>query len=170
MKNKVYLKKLWIAGLLTTFSLIVMIVALLQPQKPKVVFTPPSFAETAVQGSPDVQETYEYTEFYQQGMAYRVKMNATVSLEGTDAIVYFTNPSENNAWLRLRIMDETGAVLGESGILRPGEYIRSVTLSRTLPVGASIHLKVMGYEPETYHSIGAVTINSIINEKTTPAQ
>ena len=156
-------KKLLFLGLITAASLIFMIVALLQPQEPKIVFMPPPFESLADQGIPDVPAQYAYREFYQEGMAYRVKMNAAVTVEDAHVVVYFTNPPDNAAWLKLRVLDSSGNVLGETGIVRPGEYVRAVALSEQLLPGTEVQLKVMGYEPDTYHSVGAVTIHSIIN-------
>ena len=156
-------KKLLFVGLATIAALVFMVVALLLPKEPKIVFDPPPFEEMAEQGSPDVSDQDAYREFYQEGMACRVKMNAAITFENEKAIVYFTNPSENDVWLKLRILDVGGKILGETGILRPGEYVRFVKLFEQLPVGSLVCLKVMGYEPDTYHSVGAVTINSIIN-------
>ena len=78
-------------------------------------------------------------------------------------IVYFTNPSVNAAWLRLRVLDEHGDVIAQSGILKPGQYITDLPLERLPSVGEKIQLKVMGYEAETYQSIGSVVLNHVIS-------
>ena len=65
-------------------------------------------------------------------------------------------------WLKLRVLDEGGGVLGESGLVRPGEYVKDVTLAEKLPAGTKIKLKIMGYEPETYRSAGSATLNTAV--------
>ena len=45
-------------------------------------------------------------------------------------------------------------------MLRPGEYVRAVALSRSLQTGEPVKLKIMGYEPETYYSAGSVVLNT----------
>lgn len=49
--------------------------------------------------------------------------------------------------------------MGETGLLKPGEYVKTVTLTKTLAAGENIKLKIMGYEPETYESAGSVSLN-----------
>ena len=82
--------------------------------------------------------------------------------ENGAADIYFTNNPANEVWLRLRVLDMEGNILGETGLLKPNEYVRSVALKEVPPVGTEIQLKVMAYEPETYHSAGAVTLNTTI--------
>ena len=49
--------------------------------------------------------------------------------------------------------------MGETGLIKPGEYVKNVTLSKTLDAGEKIKLKIMGYETETYESAGSVSLN-----------
>lgn len=125
-------------------------------------FTPPPFEPAAVQGKPDVPEYLGYTSPYQEGMAYRFSICGKVTTEGTTATVYFTNLTENAVWLKLRVLDENGNTLGETGLIKPGEYVKTVEFTKTLPVGTSIRLKIMGYEPETYYSASSITLNTTI--------
>ena len=60
------------------------------------------------------------------------------------------------------MLDEDGEVLGETGLIRPGEYVQAVTFDAIPVSGTAISMKVMAYEPETYHSAGAVTLNTTI--------
>ena len=50
----------------------------------------------------------------------------------------------------------------ETGLIRPGEYVQSVTFDTAPAPGTAISMKVMAYEPETYHSGGAVTLNTVV--------
>lgn len=123
-------------------------------------FTPPPFDASAVSGTPEVPEELGWQELDAQ--VFRVSVCGAVVLEGNRADVWLTNPESNTVWLKLRIMDENGTVLGETGLIRPGEYVQAVTFD-TIPVsGTAISMKVMAYEPETYHSAGAVTLNTTI--------
>ena len=60
------------------------------------------------------------------------------------------------------MFDEQGNMLGETGLIKPNEYVKYVTLSKTLEVGTKIKLKIMGYEPHTYYSAGAASLNTQI--------
>ena len=55
---------------------------------------------------------------------FRVSVCGAVVLEGNRADVWLTNPESNTVWLKLRIMDENGTVLGETGLIRPGNMCR----------------------------------------------
>lgn len=140
--------------------LVTMIVALCLPHGPqKGDFVPPSFEADAVLGLPEVDEGLGYQELYREGMAYRVALCGAPTVEEKSLTVYFTNAAANEKWLKLRVLDSSGKTVGETGLLRPGEYVRAVALSRPVTVGEALQLKVMGYEPETYEGAGAVTLN-----------
>ena len=51
-------------------------------------------------------------------------------------------------------------VVGETGLLKPGEYIKEVKLDKSLKKDDEITLKVMGYEPDTYYSAGSISLNT----------
>lgn len=125
-------------------------------------FTPPPFDAAALQGTPEVPVNLGYISPYQEGMGYRFSVCGNVVMEGKNAAVYLTNPAENQVWLKLRVLDENGNTLGETGLLKPGEYVKDVALAGNLPTGTPIQLKIMGYEPETYFSAGSATLNTII--------
>lgn len=139
---------------------VVMIITLCLPKSTTAEFTPPPFETNAVSGVPEVPEELGYSSPYKEGMAYRFSVCGNVTTEGQDAVVYLTNPEGNDVWLKLRVLDENGSTLGETGLLKPGEYVRCVTLTSVPKAGAKIALKIMGYEPETYHSAGSATLNT----------
>ena len=123
-------------------------------------FVPPSFDASAVSGTPDVPEGLGWQELDAQ--AFRVGVCGAVVVEGSQADVWLTNPESNTVWLKLRILDEDGEILGETGLIRPGEYVQSITFDTVSTSGTAISMKVMAYEPETYHSGGAVTLNTVV--------
>lgn len=128
---------------------------------PIVEFIPPSFEADAVVGAPeDVPENAGYTKIYREGMTFSAYLCGGVTQENGEAVVYFTSPEDNEAWIKLRICDEDGNILGESGLLRPGEYVRSVTLTEPVAAGTPLKMKLMAYEPDTYFSLGSVTITT----------
>ncbi len=144
-------------------SVVFMIVALCTDKGPTVgEFVPPAFESAAVQGVPQVDESLGYTELYRDGMAYRVWICGIVTMDAGDAIVNFTNVAENTKYLKLRVTNESGEILGETGLLKPGEYVERVMLTSTPSVGTKLKLKIMGYEPQDYTSAGAVTLNVMV--------
>ncbi len=131
-------------------------------REPKVEFIPPEFEPSVIMGMPEVSDDVGYTRLYQEGMAYAAYICGVVTNDGGEAVVYFTNPEENNVWIKLRISDDNGNIIGESGLLKPGEYIRSVPLNVEVTTGATLKMRIMGYEPDTYMSMGSVNINTVM--------
>ena len=156
-------RKNWAVPVLVIVCLLclaMMAAALVYTQSPaQGEFTPP-FEESAVSGIPDVPEELGWQELDAQ--AFQVGVCGAVLLEGNRADIWLTNPESNTIWLKLRILDEDGEILGETGLIRPGEYVQSVTFDTVPAPGATISMKVMAYEPETYHSGGAVTLNTVV--------
>ena len=150
-----------VLAVLCVISLTAMTVALC-PGAEKTVFTPPPFDSAAETGTPAVPEGLGYRTL--DADAFRVAVCGEILAEGTNAVVYLTNPIDNDAWLKVRILSEKGEILGESGLIRPGKYVRSVSLNQTPAPGTPIVLKIMAYEPETYHSRGAVTVHTHVGE------
>ena len=86
-----------------------------------------------------------------------------VKLNDGKADVWFTNPEKNTVWLKLRVMNEQGEILAETGLIRPGEYLQTVTFDTLPQSGDNITMKVMAYEPDTYLSAGAVSLKTVIS-------
>lgn len=158
---KVYQNKpLMAAALICALALIGMCLALfLEPQPPE--FTPPPFDAAACVGTPEVPRELGWSEL--DARDFRVGVCGVVAPDGSTADVWLTNPESNNVWLKLRVLDGEGCILGETGLIRPGEYLRSVLLESAPEDGTDVVLKIMAYEPETYHSAGAVLVNATIN-------
>lgn len=125
-------------------------------------FTPPPWEAAAVQGTPDVPGDLGYSSPLADGMSYRFSVCGKVRVIGTEAIVYLTNPEGNNVWIKLRILDDAGNILGETGLIKPGEYVKAVRLTAPPATGTRIRLKIMGYLPDTYQSAGAATLGTTV--------
>lgn len=130
-------------------------------------FTPPPFEQEAVSGEPEVSENLGYSPLDIPG-AYRVSLCGKVVEEGGCADVWFTNHAENTVWMKLRVLDAQGNILGETGLLKPGEYVQSVELTGadvSLEDGMELQLKIMAYEPDTYHSAGSAVLNTTLERQ-----
>lgn len=146
-----------IAAAICVLSLIVMIFALTGQTEPQDAgaFTPPPFDSAAVVGTPEVPEGLGYSELDCQ--AYKVSLCGKLNADGD---IYLTNPETNEVWLKVRVLDVGGNILGETGLVRPGEYVRTVGLTTAPKPGTPITLKIMAYEPNTYYSAGAASLNT----------
>ena len=157
-------KKRYILPFLTaacTLALVGMTLALIFGDSEAAALTPP-LDSAAVSGTPAVAEELGYSSPCTAEVDYRFSVCGNVCMEAGEAVVYFTNPVENRVWLRLCILDENDCALGETGLIRPGEYVRAVALDRQLTAGTPVKLKVVGCEPETYRSAGAIVMNTTV--------
>lgn len=127
-------------------------------------FMPPPFETEAQTGTPNPPADAGYGEVDVE--AYRFSLAGMLYENSGSVDVWLTNPQDNPVWLKLRILDADGVVLGESGLLRPGEYVRAIKLSTHTELPAAVTLKLMAYEPETYYSAGSVQLTTELLEGT----
>ena len=124
-------------------------------------FVPPAFAADAEDGLPKVPEELGWTEL--DAGAFRAAVCGAVKPHDGKADIWLTNPGENEVWLKLRMLGPDGALMGETGLILPGQYVQSVTLVGKAEPGMAVTLKIMAYEPETYHSAGSISVNTQIS-------
>ena len=151
-----------LAAVLCVLSLAVMVFALTRQEVQTEMgeFTPPPFDAAAVIGSPSVPDGLGWQEL--DAKVYKVGICGKFIPDGNTADVWLTNPVSNTVWLKVRVLDENGNILGETGIIKPGEYVQSVTLNTVPKVGTPIVLKIMAYQPDTYYSEGTVSLNTTV--------
>ncbi len=144
-------------------AVIVMIIALSNPKQADTPeFTPPPFDTNALIGSPNVPEEKGYDLISSDQLPYSAGLCGKVYIYGSKADVYFTNPSTNTVWMKLRVFDSKGNVIGETGLIKPGEYIKDLVLTPAPKSGDAITLKVMTYAPDTYASEGSFSLTPIV--------
>lgn len=68
----------------------------------------------------------------------------------------------NRVFIKVRILDENKEILGETGLLRAGEYLEKVKLNKNVNINDKIIYKIMGYEKDTYMSAGSISLNTRI--------
>ena len=123
-------------------------------------FTPPPFEDAAETGVPTVSDEslrYSYAKITDE---LAVGLCATCERVEDELVIYFTSLEHNVAWVRVKVYDEKGKLRGESGLLRPGEYVERIALT-SAPRGETLKIKVLSYEPDTYYSLGSaeLTVN-----------
>ncbi len=160
MKNN---KGIFVAAVVCCVAIITMLMALFIT--PKEIedgrFVPPEFDEGAVVGTPNVSDD-SWMPIYKEGMDFSAHVCGKVVVKNNYADVFFTNDVGNKVWMKLRVIDEAGNILGETGLIKAGEYVKSVRVNTTPIVGTKIKMKIMAYEPETYYSAGSVSLNTYI--------
>ena len=156
-----------ILSLLCIVSAGLMIMSLCVGGRDEVEFVPPKFDESVKQGIPPADETesYGWAEISQDGIPYKVAVCGNIRIMNGSAFVFLTNYAENNVWLKLRILDGEGNIVAETGLAKPGEYVESAKLTRTMEKEEPVKLKIMAYEPQTYYSAGSIMLNTTVNER-----
>ena len=155
-------EKIWIAaaGTVCALSILVMgVVVFRHNQTPP--FRPPAFDAAAQTGTPAVAEAYQWTSL-EVTEGYTVSLCGKPTVEEDQAVVYFTAPQDNQVWVKLRLLSPTGEVLGESGVVRNGEYVERVTLTQTVTQDMPVVMQVVAYTPETWHSAGNVQLHATL--------
>jgi len=128
-------------------------------------FVPPEFDELAVDGKPIVPDGMGYLEVYKEGMSFNSFVCGEVNIVDGKADIYFTNPEKNTLWMKLRVFDEKGNIIAETGLIKPNEYVKTVNFDTIPQNNSKIFMKIMTYEPNTYYSGGAVTLNTVAKVK-----
>lgn len=123
-------------------------------------FVPPQFAANAENGVPTVPKELGWYTPQADGLGFKISVCGELKVKDGKADIYFTNYADNDVWLMLRVLSADGTVLAESGIVKPGEYVQSIELEGSLKNGQKLYYKVMAYEPETYYSAGAFTLET----------
>ncbi len=123
-------------------------------------FTPPPFDENAVDGIPeDPAESWGPLPSDSR-LTFAAHLCGRLVPSDGAADVYFTNDETNVVWLKLRILDSSGNIIGETGIIKPGQYVKSIKFTDVPKSGDGIVMKIMAYQPETYHSGGSVSLRT----------
>ena len=118
-------------------------------------FVPPDFDPAAISGVPEnIPGERRYGTLTLDANAV-VSLCANIYIENNAAQVYFTSKKGNVGWIKIKLIDTNGSLLGESGLLRPGEYIPAIMLTEAPDKAALVQVKILIYEPETYLSLGS---------------
>lgn len=88
-------------------------------------FLPPNFDASAKTGIPE-EPGNDWSLISQTNMSFSAHICGQFSVKNKSADVYFTNDDTNVVWLKLRIFDEKGNVLGETGLIKPNEYVEKI--------------------------------------------
>ena len=118
-------------------------------------FVPPEFEAAAVAGIPSGMDAASCYSRLVLNEDTAVSMCANLYIENSSALVFLTADARNAGWIRIKILDAGGSVLGQSGLLRPGEYVRALALDRIPEAGTMLTVKILIYEPDTYLSLGS---------------
>ena len=122
-------------------------------------FSAPDFDAGAVLGEPENIDEPSYQIMEMEGFSFKVF--GEPHIENDELVLCLTNLEKNPAWMKTRIYDENGNILGESGIVKIGEYLRSVHMNAPVSAGQNVVVKMLFYEPETYMSMGTFNLKLV---------
>jgi hypothetical protein len=154
-----------IALILVSVIIVINVISLNNSKQNVAGFVPPSFDSGAASGIPSVPDGMGYLEVYKEGMKFNSFVCGEVNIADGKADIYFTNPEKNTLWMKLRIFDEKGNIIAETGLIKPGEYVKTVNFDVIPKNNSNITMKIMTYEPDTYYSGGAVSLNTVAKVK-----
>lgn len=126
-------------------------------------FKAPAFDATAIAGVPDIDA--EALNYNAMKLNDDISVSACANLKVHDGNMidpYFTSSAENNIWARLIIYDAKGTEMGSTGVIKPGEYVKSVKVKNIPSETGLIVYKIVTYEPETYYSVGTATAQVLL--------
>jgi len=147
-------------ALIATLAAVVVAVLWLRYERP---YSPPPFEPDAVVGVPDVPGNMGYSEVDAMGQfAFRL-CGVTYQQEDGTLRLFFTNPSENEAYLMCEVLDLNGKALYKSGLLRPGEYVERLSPMVDIENEAiNIEIKVYALNMGNYTSVGTVSLDNVL--------
>lgn len=142
--------------------LAIVIVGLLFSIKSKESFKKPDFDSNVTEIPSDLD--------YQKSVlnildGYSIYISPNPKIVDDDYLkIDFLSVSTNNVYVKVRILDSENNIIGETGILKAGDYLEKVKLSKSVKVNDNITYKIMGYDQDNYTSAGSVSLNTRIGE------
>lgn len=159
-------KIIWVMCVIFALMLgaLIVVPAVIDPGTVVGEFQAPEFDPDAQAGVPTPEQERQFA-WLQMGDDIRIGLCGVPVLSGNEAVIWFASDETNTAWLQARIYDAEGNELGRSGLIRPGEHITGVELTPVPNGTASVTIRILSYEPETYYSLGSASVQvMLINE------
>ena len=128
-------------------------------------YKPPAFDSSAHIGEPTPPIDLGYTLMTAE-QGFVIKLCGRLFAQKDSIDIYLTNPKSNDVWLMTELHDENDKVLAKSGIIKQGEYIKSINmLSSVTTVETNVTIVVIAYSPDTYTSMGSVSMKTVLLRK-----
>lgn len=78
------------------------------------------------------------------------------------ADVYFANDNSNVDYLMIQAIDENKSILGETGLLKPNQYVKRLFLRSCPAKGEPVRIQIISYQPEIYRNNGNIILHMIV--------
>lgn len=155
-------KETKLLAVLAVLSILFLLMVLMRERTER--FVPPDFERAAQTGVPQIPDSAGYMPLEVE-KGFGAGVNGKLTVEDAKTDIWLTSPEDNTVWIKLRIYAEDGRMLGETGILKPGEYVQSVKLSDIPKDTEDVTLKLMAYTPDTWYSAGAAELHTVLQIK-----
>ena len=139
---------------------------------------PDFFEDEALPGVPTVAdaETYGYENYDAVGIAKAALCSMPEIIDGRDVRLFLTNPADNTVAIKVEIYTPKmvqksdgsydpvpDVLLGESGFIRPGEYVEMVRLFDVLDTPrTNVMIKIATLDESTGRSNGYFFVNTVL--------
>ncbi len=139
--------------------LIIIIVLLIINIKNKSTFKKPDFDKNAIETIPTSLD-------YQSKIInvtdnYSLYIEPSPTIKDNDLKINLISLETNNILIKVRVLNND-KVVAETGLIKPGQYLKNVKLKKKINVDDEIIYVIMGYEPDTYLSAGSIKLNTRI--------
>ena len=158
MKNK---KNIIILSIVLVILILFIIFLMITIEK-KTNFHAPNFELNTTEKIPEIID-YE-SSIIDVSDGYSFYIEGVPHIEKENLIINFISPKDNNIWIKIRILDEKDNIIGESGLIKPGEYLKQIKLKKKLSKKSNITYMIIGYEKDTYMSAGTIKLNTKVGD------
>ncbi len=155
-----------IIGIITSLSLILCIILgyfYIRYTEGYRTFHAPEHEAGAAEGVPSPKNVRHYEELpVREG--YVVGIDTSPLYRDGRLYLNAANHKDNTIWFLARVYMED-ELIAETGIVYPNEYVGDITCDKKLSANDKITIKILAYEPDTYHSEGVAQIVATVTEK-----
>ncbi len=123
-------------------------------------FRIPEHEAGAAEGTPS-GESVRYYEELPVREGYVVGIDTSPLYRDGSLYLNIANPKDNTVWFLVRVYLEE-KLIAETGIFYPNEYVEAIACSKKLSANDKVLIKVLAYEPDTYHSEGVAQISAAV--------
>ena len=138
--------------------LVAIIIILFINIKNKQTFHKPPFDKNAITEMPNELDYKDSIIEISKG--YSLYIDGIPTIKNNELIINLIALKENNVWIKIRVLNEQEKIVAESGLVRPGEYLKSIKIINKISKNDKLTYMIMGYEIDTYLSAGNVSLNT----------
>ena len=148
---KTQVKRTIISGILTILIIAISIIIALNIK----FYDKPKEDKAAKEGIPTIEEQYEYSTLVIND-GYEIGLCGKPKIEEDKINLYITNMEQNEVWLKAEILNEEEKIIGQTGIIKPNQYVQSIEIEEKIE--GTVNIKIVEYEIDTYRSKGSVNL------------